>query len=214
MTAQAAGWLSLTPDGQVLVTLKAEWHDGTTHLLLGPVELLEKLAALTPRTRVNLVIYHGVLAPHARWRARVVSYGAPVVARDEPSAKTADEYATPERSRRYWKWADLMRRAFELDVLACPRYGGRMQLIATIDDPAIVRKILERVHLSADLPEVRPAAGRRRPPLSPAVPEPPPGHVCARHTAPGGESMPWGRRPLVDSRFVRGVASVLGPGRG
>jgi hypothetical protein len=42
-----------------------------------PLELLEKLAALTPRPRINLVLYHGVLAPHAGWRARVVAYGAP-----------------------------------------------------------------------------------------------------------------------------------------
>ena len=41
--------LSLTPDGLVVVTLKAEGHDGTTHLLFTPVELLEKLAALTLR---------------------------------------------------------------------------------------------------------------------------------------------------------------------
>ncbi len=32
--------LSLTPDGLVLVTLKTEWHDGTSHLLFTPVELL------------------------------------------------------------------------------------------------------------------------------------------------------------------------------
>jgi len=30
------------------------------------VEFLEKLAALTPRPAINLVLYHGVLAPHAR----------------------------------------------------------------------------------------------------------------------------------------------------
>lgn len=40
------------------------------------MELIEKLAALTPRPRINLILYHGVLAPHARWRARVVAYGA------------------------------------------------------------------------------------------------------------------------------------------
>jgi hypothetical protein len=44
-----------------------------------PLELLEKLAALTPRPRINLVLYRGVLAPHAGWRARVVAYGAPSV---------------------------------------------------------------------------------------------------------------------------------------
>src|SRR5438128_12394102 len=41
--------LELTADGRVLVILKGEWSDGTTHLLFEPVELLEKLAALTPR---------------------------------------------------------------------------------------------------------------------------------------------------------------------
>jgi hypothetical protein len=41
--------LTRTADGRVLLTLKAEWSDGTTHLLLEPIELLERLAALTPR---------------------------------------------------------------------------------------------------------------------------------------------------------------------
>ena len=33
-----------------------------------PLEFLGKLAALTPRPEINLLLYHGVLAPHARWR--------------------------------------------------------------------------------------------------------------------------------------------------
>jgi len=32
---------------------------------LQPLELLEKLAALIPRPYVNLIVYHGVLAPNA-----------------------------------------------------------------------------------------------------------------------------------------------------
>jgi hypothetical protein len=46
-------------------------------VLFEPLTLLEKLAALIPRPRINLVVYHGVLAPHCGWRARVVAYGAP-----------------------------------------------------------------------------------------------------------------------------------------
>jgi hypothetical protein len=37
---------------------------GTRHLVFEPLELLDKPAALTPRPRINLVLYH-VLAPHA-----------------------------------------------------------------------------------------------------------------------------------------------------
>jgi hypothetical protein len=50
----------------VLVELRKAWRDGTTHLLFEPAEFLEKLAALTPRPEVHVLLYHGVLAPHAR----------------------------------------------------------------------------------------------------------------------------------------------------
>lgn len=53
----------LRGDGRVVVELKAAWHDGTTHLVFEPLEFLEKLAAITPRPQVNLIICHGVLAP-------------------------------------------------------------------------------------------------------------------------------------------------------
>jgi len=38
--------LSFTSDGRVLVRLKTPWRDGTDHIALEPLELLEKLAAL------------------------------------------------------------------------------------------------------------------------------------------------------------------------
>src|SRR5206468_3847509 len=50
--------------------------DDTRHLVFEPLELLEKLVVLTRRPRINLVLYHSVLAPHRAWRARVVAYGA------------------------------------------------------------------------------------------------------------------------------------------
>jgi len=35
-----------------------------------------------------------------------------------------------------------MQRVFDLDVLACPRCGGRLRVIATIQDRAVARTIL------------------------------------------------------------------------
>ncbi|HAM57884.1 MAG TPA: hypothetical protein DCQ64_21715, partial [Candidatus Rokubacteria bacterium] len=40
------------------------------------------------------------------------------------------------------RWADLLRRAFALDGLACPRCGSRMRGLATIEDPGVIRRIL------------------------------------------------------------------------
>ena len=61
-----------------------------------PLELLERLAALTPRPETNLLICHGLLAPRARWRARVVVYGrgAP-----EPGPPVAPLAAPGRRAR-------------------------------------------------------------------------------------------------------------------
>jgi hypothetical protein len=41
-----------------------------------------------------------------------------------------------------------MHRAFAIDVLACPHCGGRLRLIATIHDPAVIREILAHLGLS------------------------------------------------------------------
>ena len=41
-----------------------------------------------------------------------------------------------------------MRRELALDVLACPRCGGRLRVIATIQDPAVVRAILAHLGLA------------------------------------------------------------------
>ena len=49
-----------------------------------------------------------------------------------------------------------MRRAFDLDVLRCPRCAGRMQLIATIDDPAVIQRILAHLGLPGAREDPRP----------------------------------------------------------
>ena len=64
--------LTVTEAGQVRLALRHAWADGTTHLEFDPVAFLERLAVLVPRPRVNLILYHGVLAPRAAWRSAVV----------------------------------------------------------------------------------------------------------------------------------------------
>jgi hypothetical protein len=49
-----------------------------------------------------------------------------------------------------------------LDVLACPRCGGRLTLIALIEDPAVIVRVLGHLGLPTDIPEAQPA---RAPPL-------------------------------------------------
>ncbi len=51
----------------------------------------------------------------------------------------------------------LLRRTFEIDVLACPECGGRLRLLATIEDPAVIRKILSHLGIAAERPRPAPA---------------------------------------------------------
>jgi uncharacterized protein YbaR (Trm112 family) len=44
-----------------------------------------------------------------------------------------------------------MRRVFDLDVLACPRCGGRLRVIAAVQDPLAVQAILAHRARSAAL---------------------------------------------------------------
>ena len=136
------------------------------------MELLEKLAALTPRPERNLLLYHGVLAPHARWRPAVVAQcRADIGTPPELSATAAETGRGRPGAPRYWTWAALMRRAFAPDVLHCPRCGGRMQLIATIEDPAVVQRILAHLSLpgARDGPSL-PSAVSAAPAAQPALP--------------------------------------------
>jgi hypothetical protein len=45
-----------------------------------------------------------------------------------------------------------MRRVFAIDVLACAACGGRLGLLATIEDPPIVSKILAHLGMPTEGP--------------------------------------------------------------
>jgi hypothetical protein len=152
--------LHLTSQGQVVLDLRHRWADGTTHLVFDPVELLERLAALTPRPRINLLVYYGVLGARSRWRSRLAEPERPP--ETPPGTTPEPRAAAAVGPRTNWLWAELMQRSFGFDVLACPRCGDRLQLIALIEDPPVIRRILSHLDLPTEVPAARPA---RSPPL-------------------------------------------------
>jgi hypothetical protein len=157
--------IRLTDEGQVLLELRHRWADGTTHLLFDPIELLERPATLTPRPRINLVLYYGVLGGHAAWRARLSRREATEPSHDIAAARDthSDVAATASpASRSNLRWAQLMARSFGFDVLHCARCGGHFRLIALIDDPRVIRRLLGHLGLPTDVPTARPP---RAPPL-------------------------------------------------
>jgi len=126
------------------------------------VELLERLAALTPRPRINLLLYYGVLGARSVWRSRLQAREpyTPIAAGPCTTAvKSSSHAAASIPPRTNWLWAELMQRSFGFDVLACPRCGDHLALIALIDDPTVFGRILRHLGVPTEVPTARPAHG-------------------------------------------------------
>ena len=177
-SAIAESRLSELPDGRLCYALKRTWKDGTTHIVLTPQVLIERLLALVPRPRRHQLTYYGVLAPAAGLRSRVVpqrelgdEVGAVAGAPSVPAGVEADHGdRSPKRDlvphrpaarrrgvKRRYTWASLLRRVFLVDVLQCPHCGGARRLLAAVYDPLSIEAVLRAMGLAPEAPELAPA---------------------------------------------------------
>jgi hypothetical protein len=123
----------------------------------------QRLAALVPRPRLHLIRFgvrvtslrevsvpplreHGVLAPNAKWRSKVVPQ-----AQDNAKALSATPTATeclepPEHGRPMrLGWAKLLKRVFDLDLTHCQHCGGDLRIVAAILQRQAIEKILNHL---------------------------------------------------------------------
>ncbi len=116
------------------------------------------MRALVPKPRVNLTRFHGVFAPNSKHRAAVTRKGN--------KTRTADEGQdqAPAERRAAMTWAQRLKRVFGIDIETCRECGGAVRIIACIEDPIVIGKILTHLQ-EKTLPEpvgLRPAS--RAPP--------------------------------------------------
>ena len=136
-------------------------------------DLIDRLAPLIPPPRAHQVRYHGILAPGASLRERVVPTTPPAPPNrsavssqaepspDHPGAACA---ADPTNRRSRMRWAALLQRVFGVDALRCPRCGSTLRLLAAIEDAAVARAILESLELPPRAPPLAPASAEPRAP--------------------------------------------------
>ncbi len=114
----AQGRLLLRDDGKVIWNLRKPCRDGTRGFVLDPLVFFERLVALIPHPREHQFTYHGVLAPASPLRDDVVPLPT---SRRAPSGQWADPPSSAPAPRKRFSWAELLRRVFAVDVLACRR---------------------------------------------------------------------------------------------
>jgi hypothetical protein len=154
--------LTLNRAGDVVLQLKSLYHDGTTQIVMAPLEFMQRLAALVPRPRLHLIRFHGVLAPNAKLRPEIVPSAPGNATNTAAGHRNTAHPSGPARI----SWARLLKRVFDIDMEHCPQCSGSLKIIAAIEHPPVIAKLLTPLGLPA-----------RAPPRSPAR------HAALRQTA-------------------------------
>ena len=143
--------LALTRAGRVRYELKTPYRDGTTHVIFEPLDFIARLAALVPKPRVNLTRFHGVFAPNSKHRVTITPAGRGKGSKArQKSAVIGDtieteEVRSPMEQRAAMIWARRLKRVFKIDITECERCQGPVKIIASIEDPVVIKKILDHV---------------------------------------------------------------------
>jgi hypothetical protein len=109
----------------VRYTLETPYHDGTTHIVLEPLDLMARLAALVPPARRG------------------------VGSRGDPA--DPDKPITPRHVAMCW--AQRLKCVFGLEIDRCARCGGTLEVMASIEEPEVMARILAPLQKRAPDPQ-------------------------------------------------------------
>jgi len=143
--------LRLEDNGNILYIPQKRGPNGRGLMSMTAPELLEKLSHLIPPPHRHRHHYHGVLAPGARLRSRVVALAA------QPKITRTD--CPEDKPKSSYNWAVLIARIYETLPLVCPCCQGPMRIIAFIEEPDAIIKILSHIGEPTERPVPSPARG-------------------------------------------------------
>ena len=140
--------------GTVIYRSKMHWALKRNSQVMPGAQWLELLLRHVPDCYEHLVRYVGWYSNRARGERAKAHNDRNVPNPCAASAETVSEFAARAKAA----WARLIRKVYEADPLECPKCKGPMRVIALIDDPGVIRHILEHLGLWA------PEAPERGPP--------------------------------------------------
>ena len=105
-------------------------------------EFVARVQVQIPDPRRHLVRYYGAYSNRARGQRRK--------AEDRLEGNGSGEagepvLSSPERAALRRRWANLIRRVYEVDPLVCPRCGAEMRVIGFITEPSLLKRILDHI---------------------------------------------------------------------
>jgi len=174
ISGERLSWLN---DTTLVYSLRKPTLDGRMELVLTPVELLDRLSKLITPPRIHKHRYCGVLAPNAKLRQVVIASAGPPAATlqllqeaqekmgfpdgdtsgDEGNSTAEEKPKGKLRLAAARSWALLLVRIYECFPLTCPKCFFPMKMIACIEEPATVERILKHIGEPTQAPEILPA---------------------------------------------------------
>ena len=129
-------------------------------MIFGLLDFIARLAALVPKPRVNITRFHGVFAPNSRHRALVTQ----AKRGRGKKAMVTGESPWPAERRAAMTWAQRLKRVFNIDIETCSVCGGGVKVIACIEDPIVIKQILDHLEHKVEASELRAIPESRAPP--------------------------------------------------
>jgi len=120
---------------------------------------IARLAALVPKPRVNLTRFHGVFAPNSKHCVHVTSAKREKGRKETAQNQPWDE-KTPAERHASMTWMQRLKRVFNIDIETCEKCKGPVKIIACIEDPAVIAKILKHLKREGCHRQQCPAATR------------------------------------------------------
>jgi hypothetical protein len=113
------------------------------------VQWLELLCKHVPDRHEHMVRYYGFYSSRTRGTER----DQPEAEEQAPKAQANGEARQAAKAA----WAKLIRKVYEVDPLLCPKCGAQMRVIALIEDPLVIERILTWLGLWQPLPTSGPS---------------------------------------------------------
>jgi len=140
----------LDQEGKVVYTSK----NGKTTKVFPALEWLAAMCSHIPNKGEQMVRYYGFYSNVSRGKRQMTG-------NDDAVPCILESHGDEKTFRR--NWARLIQKIYEVDPLVCPKCQGAMRVIGSIEDPSVIRAILE--HLGLWLARARPPPKIHDPPL-------------------------------------------------
>ena len=140
----------LDQEGKVVYAAK----DGKSHRIFPAMEWMAAMCSHIPNRGEQMVRYYGSYSNVSRGKRQ-----------KEGDDNTIPCILEPEGDEKVFRrnWARLIQKIYEVDPLLCPKCQGAMRVIGSIEDPSVIRAILE--HLGIWLVRSRPPPKIHDPPV-------------------------------------------------